>query len=117
NFVVKENERTLVASKALDQGDITTFGALMYQSHLGLQHEYEVICYELDIMTELALPLPGVLGSRMMGGGFGGCTINLVQNDYVEAFTSQMYDAYLQKTGLNPNIHTCILSSGTYIID
>jgi galactokinase len=117
NYVVKENDRTQAASLALERGDLTTFGALMYQSHLGLQHEYEVSCTELDIMTELALPLPGVLGSRMMGGGFGGCTINLVQNENVDAFAHQMQHLYLQETGLSPNIHTCTLSSGTYIID
>lgn len=117
NYVVKENERTQAASLALERGDLTTFGALMYQSHLGLQHEYEVSCAELDIMTELALPLPGVLGSRMMGGGFGGCTINLVLNEKVDAFTLQMHNLYLHETGLSPNIHTCTLSSGTYIID
>jgi len=116
-YVVNENDRTLLAANALVQGDVITFGALMYQSHLGLQREYEVSCSELDVMTELALPMAGVLGSRMMGGGFGGCTINLVLNEYVDAFTHQMYDLYLHETGLKPNIHTCILGSGTYIID
>jgi galactokinase len=115
-YVVLENERTVEAAKALTSGDMVRFGELMLESHRGLQHEYNVSCKELDIMVELALPLDGMIGCRMMGGGFGGCTINLVMVDHVEAFTASMRDSYLNMTGLNANIHVAGIKEGTRIV-
>jgi galactokinase len=116
-YVVDENERTLEAAKALEIGDLHRFGELMLQSHRGLQHEYNVSCPELDLMVELALPLDGVNGCRMMGGGFGGCTINLVDVGHVEDFTAIMRESYLNMTGLNANIHVAGVKEGTYIVE
>ncbi len=115
-YVVDENERTLEAALALETGNLSRFGELMLQSHRGLQHEYNVSCAELDIMVELALPIPGVVGCRMMGGGFGGCTINLVDVDHVDAFTTTMRESYLNMTGLNANIHVAGVKEGTHIV-
>lgn len=88
----------------------------MLESHRGLQHEYNVSCPELDLLVELALPLPGLIGTRMMGGGFGGCTINLVYNDAVDDFSKSIKDAYLQQTGLNANIHCSSITGGTHLL-
>lgn len=115
-YVVDENERTLEAAKALESGNMGHFGELLLASHRGLQHEYNVSCPELDLMVELALPLDGVIGCRMMGGGFGGCTINLVDVGHVEDFTAIMYESYLNMTGLNANMHVAGIKKGTYIV-
>ncbi len=109
-YVVEEIERVEKACKSLKKNDFETFGKLMYQTHDGLQNEYEVSCKELDFLVEKArsfqakhpkseIPNPkftegGVLGARMMGGGFGGCTINLVKADFVEEFIKNMKEAY-----------------------
>lgn len=112
-YVVEENARLLAGVADLDRGDITTFGQRMYGSHAGLSHDYEVSCPELDILVELARPLPGVLGARMMGGGFGGCTINLVQADAIPAFRDTMTRQYRNRTGLETLIHVCRIEGGT----
>ena len=83
-YVSRENARTLKAASLMQEGKIESFGALMYQTHEGLSKNYEVSCPELDFLVGLTLNLPQVVGSRMMGGGFGGCTINLVKEDFVQ---------------------------------
>lgn len=83
-YVSRENARTLKAASLMQEGKIESFGALMYQTHEGLSKYYEVSCPELDFLVGLTLDLPQVVGSRMMGGGFGGCTINLVKEDFVQ---------------------------------
>ncbi|MEM6348914.1 MAG: galactokinase [Bacteroidota bacterium] len=93
-FVVAENERVLNACDALSEGDLNTFGDLMYASHDGLENLYEVSCPELDFLVAQTHDDPNVLGARMMGGGFGGCTINLVKSDAVAAFQERMKSAY-----------------------
>jgi galactokinase len=94
-YVVEEIARVDKACKALKKNDFETFGVLMYQTHDGLQNEYEVSCKELDFLVEKAKNTEGaVLGARMMGGGFGGCTINLVKADFVEIFIEKMKEAY-----------------------
>jgi galactokinase len=93
-YVVEEIARVDKACKALKKNDFETFGKLMYQTHDGLQNEYEVSCKELDFLVEKTRNTEGVLGSRMMGGGFGGCTINLVKADIVEDFILKMKEAY-----------------------
>jgi galactokinase len=93
-YVVEEIVRVDKACKALKKNDFETFGKLMYQTHNGLQNEYEVSCKELDFLVENTRNTEGVLGSRMMGGGFGGCTINLVKADIVDDFILKMKEAY-----------------------
>jgi galactokinase len=94
-YVIEEITRVEKACKALKNNDLATFGKLMFQTHNGLQNEYEVSCKELDFLAEKARYTEGVLGARMMGGGFGGCTINLVKTDAIEAFIADMKAAYL----------------------
>jgi galactokinase len=110
--VVTENERALVARKALERGDLTAFGALMRKSHASLRDDYEVSCTELDVMTELANDFEGCFGARMTGGGFGGCTINLVRMAQVEKFSEYMHDAYERATGIAPEIYSCTAAEG-----
>jgi len=93
-YVVEENRRVLDACQALEQGDFEQFGTLMYQSHAGLRDKYEVSCPELDLLVAATEDREEVWGARMMGGGFGGCTINLVQSDHVEKFKTHIRQSY-----------------------
>jgi galactokinase len=111
-YVVEENLRVIAACGALDSGNLPAFGRLMNQSQHGLAKEYEVSCPELDVLAEAAAALPGVLGARMMGAGFGGCTINLVQAGQEEAFVRGMAPAFA-KIGKTPKIHGCAPHCGT----
>jgi galactokinase len=97
--VVSENQRVLDMVRALEQGDLITAGTLMAQSHESLRDDYEVSCTELDILTSIAQQNDSVYGARMMGGGFGGCTVNLVREDGAEAFLLEMAKEYKKKTG------------------
>lgn len=110
--VVTENARTLRAAHALDEGDLVECGRLMNASHASLRDDYEVSCKELDIMVEAAQGLPGVYSARMMGGGFGGCTINLVAANEAEQVTEQVATAYRDATGVVPKIFSCIAGAG-----
>ena len=110
--VVGEIDRTLRAAAALDVGDLNECGRLMYLSHESLRDDYEVSCAELDLMVDIARSLPGVYGARMMGGGFGGCTINLVEASRAEAFVQAMADRYRAATGVTPPILTCVPGPG-----
>ena len=103
--VVTENVRVLAASRALESGDLKRFGQLMYESHRSIKDDFEVSCSELDIMVELARKLPGVYGARMTGGGFGGCTINLVERSEARAFSAQIIDAYQHATQIRPEVY------------
>ncbi|MCC3156188.1 galactokinase [Hymenobacter sp. 15J16-1T3B] len=98
-YVVEENQRVLDACAALQRHDLAGFGQLMHASHAGLRDDYEVSCLELDVLEEAARGLPGVYGARMMGGGFGGCTINLVAPEQVEPFIREVGRAYQQRFG------------------
>lgn len=102
--VVSENERTLSAVRALQAGDVEEFGRLMAASHQSLRDDYEVSCRELDILVESAQSVPGVAGAGMTGGGFGGCTVNLVHKDATERFRETVTREYLGKTGQEPLI-------------
>ena len=112
SFIVAENQRVIDASAALEASDLQAFGALMYASHDGLQHLYEVSCPELDFLVDQTRDDELVPGSRMMGGGFGGCTINLVPNEYVEDFTARMKQAYADTFGLELKVYTARISDG-----
>lgn len=115
--VVTENARVLSAVRALEHGDIRGLGTLMRGSHHSLRDEYEVSCPELDLITEIATDQPGVIGARMTGGGFGGCTINLVESDAVDAFKQNVAAEYSSKTGLKPEIFVSSASDGAGQVD
>jgi len=110
--VVTENVRVLQAAASLEESNIEAFGRYMDESHRSLRDDYEVSCRELDILTELAGRLPGVYGSRMTGGGFGGCTISLVESSHVEDFVNQVASGYAIKTGLTPDVYVCRAQDG-----
>jgi len=98
-YVVQENQRVLQASEHLRNGDIQSFGEKMYVSHHGLSEQYEVSCKELDFLVDFTKPYPEIAGARMMGGGFGGCTINLVQQQIIPEFVPAITEAYQKAFG------------------
>tara|TARA_B100000989_G_scaffold221087_1_gene168843 strand:+ start:907 stop:2043 length:1137 start_codon:yes stop_codon:yes gene_type:complete len=116
-FVSRENARTLKAAELIQSGDIKGFGALMYQTHEGLSKNYEVSCPELDFLVDIAKDLPLVVGSRMMGGGFGGCTINLVEEGFVDEFMDLASKAYKQKFDINLTSILVATSNGVETIN
>jgi galactokinase len=112
NHVVNENQRVLDGSRALSLGDLSQFGRLMRESHDSLRDLYAVSCEELDLMVEIAEGLPGFYGGRMTGGGFGGCTVNLVTHEQAEAFAAEVGKRYLAKTKIKPDIYICSAANG-----
>jgi galactokinase len=110
--VIRENARVLDAAKALEEEDLETFGRLMNESHRSLRDDYEVSCRELDVMVELARECDGVYGARMTGGGFGGCTVNLVNVENVDEFKRKVTQGYTEATGLAPEIYVCTAADG-----
>ncbi len=110
--VVLENLRTLEAASALTAGDLTKVGKLMRKSHDSLRDLYEVSCRELDVMVDSAEGLPGFIGGRMTGGGFGGCTVNLVNEEKAQDFASQIAARYKSATGIEPQIYLCAAEDG-----
>lgn len=103
--VVSENSRVLEAVKAFRDDDVVRFGELMYDSHVSLRDDYEVSCTELDILVEAAKGIRGTLGSRMTGAGFGGCTVNLVEEDRVPHFAKEIIERYRFATGTVPDVY------------
>lgn len=114
--VVSENERVLRGAEALRRGDLLTFGRLMYESHLSLRDDYEVSCRELNVMVEIARRVEGTYGARLTGAGFGGCTVNLVDEEKAEDFRSKVSEAYRAKTGTEPQIYICRAEEGASVI-
>lgn len=110
--VVSENARVTDAAAALDRGDLEEFGKLMADSHRSLRDDYKVSCDELDLMVELAGKQKGVFGARMTGGGFGGCTINLVKVEAVDEFRRNVADSYEKATGLRPQLFVSPAADG-----
>lgn len=110
--VISENGRTLAAIDALAQGDLARFGQLMFASHASLKDDYQVSCPELDLLVEIASGIPGVLGARMTGGGFGGCTVNLVGVARVAPFVASLRHQYQACTGIDPQCYVCRPSGG-----
>ncbi|WP_046243452.1 galactokinase [Hymenobacter terrenus] len=111
-YVVQENARVDSACRHLEAGDLTAFGQDMYASHAGLRDDYEVSCEELDVLVEAAQAAPGVFGARMMGGGFGGCTINLVAPEQVEGFIASVSAAYQERFGLTLETYQTTIVAG-----
>ncbi|MDQ3702644.1 MAG: galactokinase [Chloroflexota bacterium] len=114
--VVTENARVLASVDALIAGDLPAFGRLMDESHVSLRDDYEVTVPQLDVMVAAAHAVPGVLGSRMTGAGFGGCTVSLVRADAVVTFTRDVPQAYRAQTGLDPNIYVCRAVDGATVL-
>jgi len=110
--VVEENARVLASVEALQNNDLQTFGQLMNASHESLRDLYEVSCNELDVMVEEAQRIPGTLGARMTGAGFGGCTVSLVHENDVERFVSEVGAAYEARTGLKGDFYVCGVGEG-----
>ena len=115
-YVVQENNRVVEACQALEEGNLALFGEKMYASHAGLQHDYEVSCPELDFLVEQAQQQEGVLGARMMGGGFGGCTINIVSIDALDNFTQRMSKAYAEQFDVSLKTYIAEIVDGSSVL-
>lgn len=114
---VYENQRTIDAVTALKAGDIERFGKLMNQSHISLRDDYDVSCEEIDILVDLAWKIPGVLGSRITGGGFGGCTVSIVKNESIDTFIETIGKTYLEKVGHKAEFYTVDIGDGASRLD
>lgn len=115
-YVIQENERAENAAKAMEANDLKTLGKLIYASHNGLSKQYKVSCDELDFLVDKAKTNEYVLGARMMGGGFGGCTINLVHKDHAKSFGEEASKAYLKQFNKACSVYFIKLSEGTHIV-
>lgn len=113
---VYENQRTIRAVEALRENDVELFGRLMNESHQSLKEDYQVSCREIDILVDMAQAMPGVLGSRITGGGFGGCTVSIVRNDAVDGFISQIGKTYQEKVGHEAEFYVVDIGDGAKII-
>lgn len=109
---VYENQRTIRAVEALKNNDVELFGKLMNASHESLRYDYEVSCEEIDILVDLAQAMPGVIGSRITGGGFGGCTVSIVKNDAVDTFIEEIGKAYKEKVGHEAEFYVVDIGDG-----
>ncbi|MDY3060510.1 MAG: galactokinase [Fusobacterium sp.] len=110
---VTENERTKVAVEKLNAGDIEAFGQLMNQSHISLRDDYEVTGFELDSLVEAAWEAEGVIGARMTGAGFGGCTVSIVKDEFIESFKKSVGEKYTAKTGLVADFYVAKIGDGS----
>lgn len=113
HFVLGEKDRVLAVCDALQKGDYETVGQKMYETHDGLSKEYEVSCEELDYLNELAKE-NGVTGSRIMGGGFGGCTINLVKDSIYDSFIANAKQKFAEKYGHEPAVYNVVINDGAH---
>ena len=116
SFVINENQRLLDGCAALEKGDCVTFGQKVFGSHEGLSKWYEVSCKELDFLVDIARKNPGVLGARMMGGGFGGCTINIVKTEAYDAYVAEITEKFEQEFGHKPRVIEVVISQGAHKI-
>jgi len=114
--VISEDLRTVAAEKALEKGDLAEVGRLMAEAHRSYSQDFEGSCAEADAMVALAQDLPGLIGARLTGGGFGGCTINLVEKSHAQAFADELGKRYEAKFGIKPEIHICHASNGAHRI-
>lgn len=112
HHAVYENQRTIQAVAALNAGDVEKFGKLMNASHVSLRDDYEVSCEEIDVLVDLAWETEGVIGSRITGGGFGGCTVSIVKNDAVDHFIDKLGKAYKEKTGHEAEFYVVEIGDG-----
>jgi galactokinase len=115
--VVTENLRTVAAANALISRDLPELGRLMAEAHKSYSQDFEASCVEADAMVELAQGLPGLIGARLTGGGFGGCTVNLVEAEHAPGFAEALGERYAARTGIVPQIHICHASGGAHRVD
>jgi galactokinase len=115
--VISENLRTVAAAEALLHGDMKELGRLMAEAHKSYSGDFEGSCVEADTMVDLAQDLPGLIGARLTGGGFGGCTVNLVEQNRAESFAKSLSERYAAKTGIVPQIHVCHASDGAHRLE
>ena len=115
-YVIQENKRVKLFSEAIQENDINTLGKLLYQSHEGLSTKYKVSCEELDFLVDSAKENSNILGARMMGGGFGGCTINLILKRDFKRFEKEVLDSFQKKFGKSCAVFKVKLSKGTRIV-
>jgi galactokinase len=115
-YVVEENARLLNACTELEKGNLKTFGSLMNQTHDGLSHNYEVSCRELDFLVDAVKNIPQVYGARMMGGGFGGCTINLIERQAVVEISKQVTEQYTKEFQTDLKTYISSIDCGTHLI-
>ena len=116
SYVAEEEERTILASILLQNGDLIKFGELMYASHEGLSKKYDVSCPELDFLVDYSKKHNSVIGSRMMGGGFGGCTINLIHKDHIESYIELITKAYEDQFDLELSYIETEISNGVSLV-
>ena len=114
---VYENQRTIKAVEALKNNDVELFGKLMNESHISLQYDYEVTGVELDTLVEEAWKVDGVIGSRMTGAGFGGCTVSIVKDDAIDAFIEQVGRAYKEKIGYAADFYVVEIGDGPSVVE
>jgi galactokinase len=112
--VITENTRTVAAADALIHHDLKELGRLMAEAHISYSQDFEASCEECDAMVELAQDLPGLIGARLTGGGFGGCTVNLVERQHAREFSDALGKRYAARTGITPQIHICHASGGAH---
>lgn len=116
-YVLEENERVLLSCDDLERNDMVSFGKRMYDAHTGQRDDYEISCNELDILVELASETDGIIGARMMGGGFGGCTINIVEESKSDNFVNNIPHLFRERTGKEIKIHNTRITGGTERIE
>lgn len=117
SYVIEENQRLLDGCEALQDGDYETFGRKMFGSHYGLSRQYEVSCRELDFIVDIAHSTSGVLGARMMGGGFGGCVISMVRDNVYDAYMADVKEKFEREFGIEPRAIDVIISDGAHKMD
>jgi galactokinase len=115
--IITENARTVAAADALEANDLATLGRLMAEAHESYRDDFEASCKEADIMVELAIKQEGCIGARLTGGGFGGCTVNLVESTKAEKFVANMSADYKKNTGIQPEIYQSHASAGAHKLE
>ena len=116
-YVIQENERVLKASQALMENDLTVFGQLLFEAHKGAKNQFKISCDELDFLVDSAKGTDYILGARMMGGGFGGCTINLIHKDFISNFKDRVSAQYQGRFGKECTFIHVALSKGTHKVE
>ena len=114
--IITENNRTVAAADALERGDLKTLGRLLYEAHASYRDDFEASCPEADILVELASKQEGCIGARLTGGGFGGCTVNLVETARAREFSEALREGYKQATDIDADIYLCRASAGAHEI-
>lgn len=115
--IITENARTVAAADALEADDLKTLGRLLYEAHASYRDDFEASCPEADILVELARKEKGCIGARLTGGGFGGCTVNLVETAHAREFSEHLRKGYKEATGINADIYLCRASAGAHEVD